>query len=207
MTDPARVLSEFIDAWNRGERPEVDDYLARVPDDMRDDLADQISFFLQQAPTPRYSPETLAEIRADPVVQSVQGALEGDAGLWPVLLPRLRERARLRRDEIVSRLTAMLGIEGQERKANRYLHEMETGTLDPSGVSQRLLDALGQILGVSGTELAQAGDFATLGSSPAPAAAYYRARDDEIEVDAASTLARAADEPPEEVDRLFTGGR
>ena len=26
-----QVLSEFIDAWNAGRRPEVDDYIARVP--------------------------------------------------------------------------------------------------------------------------------------------------------------------------------
>ena len=28
--DPDRILSDFIDAWNAGRRPEVDDYVGRA---------------------------------------------------------------------------------------------------------------------------------------------------------------------------------
>lgn len=209
MTDADVLLSQFIDAWNRGERPDVDTYLERASEDTRDDLADQIGFFLLHAPTPIYSDEARAAIRSHPAVQQVMGALDGEAGLWPLLLPRLRDRARLRRDEVVAKLSEALGIQGKEAKTRRYLHDMEIGALDPRGVSQKVLDALGSILGVSGDELARAGDFPTLGGGPVPAAAYYRARLVEEEMlDVAPALATpGTEDEPDEVDRLFTGGR
>ena len=209
MTDSAMLLSQFIDAWNRGERPDADDYVSRARDDEKPALADQLNLFLQYAPTPEYGEAARAEIRAEPAAQRIASALEGEAGLWPVLLPTLRERARLRRDQIVAQLTEMLDLEGGEKKVRRYLHEMEVGSLDPRGVSQRVLDALGAILGVSGDDLARAGDFETLGGGPPPAAAYYRAR---LEVDALSEMAtpaasRGIEAEPDQIDRLFTGGR
>ena len=209
MSNPATLLSQFIDAWTRGERPDVDAYLNQASADARDDLADQIGLFLQYAPTPAYSDEARTAIRSDPAMQQVTGAIEGEAGLWPVLLPRLRGRARLRREEVVARLGEVLGIQGKEAKMRRYLHDMEIGVLDPRGVSQKVLDALGSILGVSGEELAKAGDFSTLGPSSELAGAYYRLQDRATEpgepVPAAASPARTGE--PDEVDRLFTGGR
>jgi hypothetical protein len=54
-TDRDRILSEFIDAWNAGRRPDVDDYLARVDESERGELADALTAFLRFAPTPGYS--------------------------------------------------------------------------------------------------------------------------------------------------------
>ena len=51
-TDRDRILSEFIDDWNAGRRPDVDDYLARVPEGERDELADQLMSFLTFGPPP-----------------------------------------------------------------------------------------------------------------------------------------------------------
>ena len=54
MTSTEKVLGEFIDAWKAGERPEVDDYLQRVPESDRDELAEQLLSWLSVAPTPAY---------------------------------------------------------------------------------------------------------------------------------------------------------
>jgi len=159
MTDPDRILSEFIDAWTAGQQPEPMDYIERAPADARDALADEIATYLAHAPTPDYSADVLAELMADPAVVELSNAIESDHGLWPTLLPRLRRRASLDRAELAARLAAGLGIEGREADTEKYLAEMERGTLDPRGVSQRALNALGRILGVRPDALPRAGDF------------------------------------------------
>src|SRR3954470_13953937 len=90
-SDRDRILSEFIDAWNAGRRPDVDDYLARVPDEERGELADQLVSFMSFAPTPTYSDAALDAIRAEPVVAAAHAAAEERSGLLPALLTGLRE--------------------------------------------------------------------------------------------------------------------
>src|SRR5258705_585610 len=94
-SDRDRVLSEFIDAWNAGRRPDVDDYVARVPPPERGELADQLISFLSFAPTPAYSDAALEAIRAEPVVAGALAAPGARGGLLPALLARLRERSSL----------------------------------------------------------------------------------------------------------------
>ena len=53
-------------------------------------------------------------------------------------------------------------------RATGYLERLEAGTLDPTRVSRRLLDALGAVLGAPGRALA---DSANLGRAFAPASA------------------------------------
>jgi hypothetical protein len=214
MSTMEQVLSDFIDAWNAGRRPSVREYLKRVPDGpARDDLADQISTWLEVAPTPEYSDAIRAEIRADPVVQHVLGAVGDDAGLWPEVLPALRARAGLSIGAVAARLVDRFGLGGgsQERTAD-YLERMERGELEPTRVSHRLLDALGELLGASGRTLADAATFAG-GLRPASAGGtLFRAEGDAGEwlahdIDALSQMAMSPAPPAmDELDRLFTGG-
>jgi hypothetical protein len=81
--DREQVLSEFIDAWNAGERPDVDDYIARVPAEKQVELAEELIAFLTLAPTPEYSDEALAAIRAEPVVAQAAAAGASRGGLLP----------------------------------------------------------------------------------------------------------------------------
>ena len=93
MSTTEQLLSDFIDAWNAGRRPRVRDYLARLPDGPeRDDLADQLTSWLEVAPTPAYSEPTRAEISRTPALARLRDATDQDAGLWPTLVPTLRER-------------------------------------------------------------------------------------------------------------------
>src|SRR5258706_12423997 len=94
-SDRDRLLSEFIDAWNAGRRPDVDDYVARVPPAERGELADQLISFLNFAPTPAYSDAALEAIRAEPVVAGGLAAPGARGGVLPALLARLRERSSL----------------------------------------------------------------------------------------------------------------
>src|SRR4051812_33965879 len=108
------LLNEFTEAWIAGERPRVDDYIERVPIEDRDELAELISAFLELAPDPDYSSEQLAELRADPTVQKIGELFDSKSGLWPALLPRLRARVELTREQVVARLTELLGVPGRE---------------------------------------------------------------------------------------------
>ena len=210
MTDVDRLLSEFIDAWNAGERPRVNDYLARAPAAQQDELADALGDWLAVAPTPAYDEAALRAIRAEPALRGALAAVDAEAGLWPELLPRLRERAGLSVRALATRLTAAFGLGGQEDRAETYLQRMERGELDPARVSRRLLTR-------SATRSAsRAGSCEAAGGlSPrtgAPAHALFRAERDaaasfEDELDALSRAALTpAPAPMDELDRLFCGG-
>jgi hypothetical protein len=215
MSSPIdQVLSEFIDAWNAGRRPQVDDYLARVAPAERDDLADQLMTWLAVAPTPDYPDAAREEIRADPTVRAVLAATAGEAGLWPELLPRLRERAGLAIRDLAARVVATFALTGEEERTAGYLERMERGDLEAARVSRRLLDALGAALGVSGESLAEAGDLRSGLVRPAAASPGTLWRADGAPSDALAdefaALSRAAmtpaPTPMDELDRLFTGG-
>ena len=214
MTRSDQVLSDFMDAWNAGRRPRVREYLARVPEGAeRDELAEQLGTWREVAPAPRLSDEARAAIRAEPVVQAVMRAVGDDAGAWPATLPRLRERAGLGVRDLAARLVDRLALGGtaEADRAAGYLDRMERGELRSDRVSRRLLDALGDLLGVSGQALADLGG----GGALRPAVAsdmLFRAdgeQGDEImaDIDVLSRAAvTAAPAPMDELDRLFCGG-
>src|SRR3954463_11976710 len=91
-----QVLSEFVDAWNVGRRPDVDEYIARVPAEEQGALGEELATFLTFAPAPAYSDDALAAIRTE--ITSV-GVEEG-RGLFAALLTRLRERLGLSTAEV-----------------------------------------------------------------------------------------------------------
>lgn len=206
MADP-HLLSEFIDAWNAGERPGVDEYLGRAAADDRESLAAEIAVFLTIAPPPEFSEQTLDRLLADPQVTAL-ARMPAELGLWPAVLPRLRRQARLPRDELVGRLAAKLGFPGREAKVHRYYHRMETGTLDPAGVSRRVLDALSSILGASADELIEAGELRGF-ARPLAQGAFGRTYIAEEHTDPGAVAPGAAETAEEwdEVDELFCGGR
>jgi hypothetical protein len=205
-----RLLNEFIEAWNAGDRPQVDAYVERAPEAERNELAGLIGAFLEVAPTPPYSPEQLTELRRDPTVHAI--AQLADEGGEAAPLPRLRERAKLKRDQVVEALARALGHEESKTKIRRYYHWLEIGTITPAQVSQRVVDALADILRVTPNDVEQAGAFFHL--SPEPAADMFLRQDefgddldaiDRLEVTAARSP--VPEESWDEVDRLFLGGR
>lgn len=208
------LLSEFIDAWNAGERPSVRAFLRRVPDgSARDQLATEIEAWLEVAPTPGYSDAARRAIRAEPVVQRVFAAADDGAGLWPIVVPQLRERARLSLPELAARVAQRFRLSpGDEARTAEYLRQLEDGRLEPTRVSRRLLDALGELLGTGSGTLADAGGFGR-GLRPAVGGALFRTEDvdtDRVAADLAvlaeAAMAPAPDRALDEVDRLFLGG-
>jgi hypothetical protein len=211
-TSSDQVLGEFIDAWNAGRRPRVLEYLRRVPEGAaRDELAGQISAWLDVAPAPDLDPAARARIRAEPAVARALAAAGTHAGLWPELLPRLRTRAGMSVGQVALALVERFGLSaGEKERAVGYVQRLEGGELEPARVSRRLLDALGDLIGASGRTLADAG---MLGAPARPAgAALFRAGADAgdgiaKDLDVLGEAAMTPAPPPmDELDRLFAGG-
>jgi transcriptional regulator with XRE-family HTH domain len=211
MSATERVLSEFIDAWNAGRRPRANEYLARVePGPRRDELAGQIASWLELAPAPELDDAARAAIGSDPIVERILAGAGAPAGMWPDVLPRLRDRAGLSLRELAQRVLVRCGLDESEAgRAAGYLERMEHGELAPERVSRRLLEALGEVLGVSGSSIAEAARLGG-GLRPASGGALLRSdgdADDQLLRDL-EELSRAALTParPDELDRLFIGG-
>jgi hypothetical protein len=175
------LFEEYVASFARAEHPDLRAYLERAGAG-RDELAALVDGWLQAAPPPEPSEEEVALTRA---------WLEGQ----PPLV-ELRARRGLRRSDVVRALIARFRLDpAKEEKVDRYLHQVETGSLVPA--EQRLLDALADILRVRTHELL------TLRPRPLPAqAAYYR-----VQPDAAAATPPAASAPPpseaDEIDELF----
>src|SRR3954469_2230199 len=168
MVSIERALSEFIDDWNAGRRPQVDDYLERVDEPDRDELAGQISAWLTIAPAPGYDDRARAARPAEPAFAATVAAMAAEAGLWPVVLPRARERASLSVRELAAKLAAAVGLgRDAEPKTESYLEQLERGELDATRLSRRVIDALADLLRLDPQSLA--------GGGPVRAAPMFRA--------------------------------
>ncbi len=213
MTSIDQALGEFINAWNAGQRPDVDEILDRVPDADREQLADLLSTWLQVAPTPQYGAQARADVDREPALQAAFAAAAESRTPLSARMRRLRERAGLAVDEVAEQVVEAFGLAGQEARTTAYLEELERDQLDVRRLSNRLLDALAAIFGTDRGLLAP-GPFAP----PPPAAAsaaggqLCRAEQDRAQwiaddIDALSEAAMApAPAPMDEVDRLFLGG-
>src|SRR3954470_13202751 len=84
--DREQVLSEFIDAWNAGQRPDVDNYIERVAEPEREQLASELMSFLTLAPSPAYTDADIEAMRLDPIVVSAREAADAGAGVLAPLL-------------------------------------------------------------------------------------------------------------------------
>ena len=194
------LFDRYKAAFEAGGGRDPQPYLEQVAGSDRRELEALIDGYLARGARPRYTPEAFAAAQASPVAQRVMASLTES---WPVLLPRARDRAGILRSELVTRLADALGAAPKRGKVERYYHQMEKGLLEPSGVSDRVLAALGEIVGVSKERLRAAAR--PISPGPGVEATFARAAS---APPAAPSLASARDEPDEwdEVDKLFRGG-
>jgi len=211
MTAIEQLLSEFIEAWNAGRRPDLEAYLERAPEDQRDELADEIETWLMIAPPPAYDEATRAEIAADPILIAALAAGAETVTPWATRVRALRERAGLKIEQVAERLGAALKLPAEPRRTTEYLTRAERGEFDERRLSRRLVTALATVLGADPDELRPAWP------GPALTVQHYRTYSD-APIDQKAlrkqfdAVSRAASVPPpsapplDELDRLFLGG-
>lgn len=169
MADVDGLLRQFIERYESGDPVRPIDVLGQVEGTDRRELEMLLDAYLERAPRRPFSADAFAASPARPLVDDLAQSLEGIAGTWPVVLPRLRARARLRRSELVTRLAAALGVGDREAKVAGYYHAMEQGELDPAGVSDRVLEALARLTGTTAQALRDAATALQPGAGPAAA--------------------------------------
>jgi hypothetical protein len=221
VTDPQQLFREFADRYAAEESADPREYLARAEGTDREELRALIDGFLERAPRREWDAAafrgSMAERAVERAGEAEEEAAEAGAaaapepaGAWPEVLPELRHRARLKRSEVVERLAAALGFSDREARVGEYYHRMEQGLLTPSGVSSRVLEALGGIVGASAEALRGAGEMGEAGAAGGEVFARVGGPTDQASPDVAGEVdASAADAtpaPPDELDRLFTGG-
>ena len=156
MADLDRLLDDFAADYEAGRATDVAALLDGVPAEQRQDPAAYEGSLAQAA------------------VERVYESIEGVSGTWPELLPQLRNRARIKRRDLVERLARSLGFEsGAEiEKVGGYYHRMEHGMLPAEGVSGRVIEALATIVDASAEAIRSAG--ARAGEQAAGGAAFAR---------------------------------
>jgi len=211
-----QLFAEYIAAHEAGgSAPDPHSYLERASTDERSALAARIDDHLASTPRRPWDPAAFEASLSSPLMKGIATSVDGASGLWPALLPRLRNTARLRRREVVERLATDLGVADREEKVARYYHQMETGLLEEQGVSGAVLEKLARILGLSAEALRDAGRaLGPPGAPPGAGSPALFARTTTTEAEYSSEVASAPaspgteeEDPWDEVDELFLGGR
>jgi hypothetical protein len=196
-------FDRFRAAYRTGEEADPQTFLEGLAGSERRELEVLIDAFLLHAPGDADDEQALTAFRASPIGAGLRAAIDARmAETWPELLPRLRNEAELTRATLVQRLAGALGVGDRERKVGGYYHRMEIGDLEPAGVSDRVLEALGRIVGASAERLRAAGS-----APPAQAAGGAVFARVAMPAAAAAPVAQPRREAErDEVDELFTGG-
>lgn len=221
MADLAAIRDEFAAAFEAGESPDLRAFLGRVGESERQELESLIDGYLMTAPRRAWDPEAYERSLAKVAIDRVYDSRDGVSGTWPEVLPRLRNRARILREDLVQRLADALGAGSDSAKVEKigvFYNEMEHGNLPAEGVSERVLTALAGLLDAPVEALRDAGTrrFEAAGGS-APAFARLADADEDFSVASkldelaapaapASPGTQASPAERDEIDELFLGG-
>ena len=215
MADLHLLLDAFKADYEAGRPTNVEAFVDQVPDSQRQELAEMLDTYLMDAPRRRWDPAayegSLAQIAVDRFYESVEGV----SGSWPELLPALRNKARIKRVDLVRRLASALGFESepQTEKIGAYYHQMEHGTLPASGVSGKVVEALAKIVDsdvetirAAGARRAESVDADLAFARTAfPDAEFLEQRSDE-DVTISATAVPSEAPKRDEIDALFLDG-
>ena len=148
----------------------------------------------------------------DPQLERVRRSVQGDSGMWPSMLPRLRERANLGRDELAAQLAEELGQSSDPEKVRRYYHRMEWGQLPGGGVSAEVLESLARLLDADPLELRHSGSLTgrrarNSAQRSRTSQTFARFIGNEVTPTPSHQVNDLPDEPDwDDTDRLFLGG-
>jgi len=205
--------NELEGALRSGLPFDREDPFEGLSDSERIELAERLERFADDWMAAGAEPEA-AQLAAhsDPQLERVRRSVQGDSGMWPSMLPRLRERASLGRDELAAQLAEVLGESSDPEKVRRYYHRMEWGQLPGRGVSAEVLDSLAKLLDADPVELRNSGTLSGRRERPAQprsrtSQTFARFIGSDVSPGQNNPVNDLPDEPDwDDTDRLFLGG-
>ncbi len=214
MADITPLIEEFAADYEAGRPVDVPAFLDRVDSGQRQELAAALDSYLMSAPTRKWDPEAYEGSLAQRAVDTVYESLDEVPAAWQVLLPDLRAKARIRRQDLVRRLANALGFdrEPEIEKVGDYYNRMEHGLLPTAGVSARVIEALAGVLGVEPERIAAAGRREAAAGDAGDVAFARKAFPNAELADADALLAMDMEAAPaeagghDEIDALFLDG-
>jgi len=203
------IFGRYVAACeSAGRAVDPGSYLDEVGGAERDALVVLINAYLDEGvPMPEWDPAAFHGSEAEKLADRLDHALTGEAGEWPVLLPKLRHEVRKPRSAVVAELTQELGVGADaEPRIAEYYHGMESGLLPAEGVTDRVLEALGRVLGCGSGLLRRAGRrFSEAGSQPGGIVFARVSEGEQPELIPDLPPPVPARDTWDEVDRLFRG--
>ena len=205
--------NELEGALRAGLPFDREDPFEGLSDSDRIELAERLDQFADEWITSSREPEA-AQLAAqnDPQLERVRRSVQGDSGMWPSMLPRLRERSSLGRDELASQLAEDLGKESDAEKIRRYYHRMEWGQLSGDGVSAEVLESLARLLDTDPNELRESGSLSgrrdrSTAQRSRTSQTFARFIGSDVTPKQESEVSDLPAEPDwDDTDRLFLGG-
>ena len=193
------LFDQFLEARAAGAQPDPADFIAEAGDEATA-LAGMLTAYLATHAHDDVSEAAMLELAASPELAMPRP--------WPELLPALRERRGILRKKLLLDVTDALNARqpGAAMQVDGYLHELETGRLDPRRVRPAVVDALAKALDAPRALLEAARwiepQFLALGAVEAPAFARRAVAADSV------ALSIGGDQPTPDprIDDLFTGG-
>jgi hypothetical protein len=200
------LLEQYAAAFSEGSR-DPSPYLKQTTGEDRDELEALIELFLLRSAPTKWDRKAFDSSPSRKLADRLANDLNTPPGGWTELLPSLRTRQEIKREDVDRRLAEELEAEDESeaRKVADYYHDMEQGNLDPKGVSDRVLGALSGIYGTAVGVLRRAGEATSPGQ--ASGALYARSPGDAAHLASfewgRDTGINRIKGKPDRIDRLF----
>lgn len=196
------LLERFQAELRRTGEADPRTYLSQVQGAERAELAALLDVTLEHAPDPPFDAARFAAWRESAHGKAAIARVARATGREKSLA-ELRNAAEIPRSKLVAGLVQALGLGEGEPAVRRRYHQLESGQLEPTGVSARVWSALGELLGHS-AETVRAAAGAAGPAAGAAGAVFARTA---ATADAASAPPAPASQEPHdpEVDALFLG--
>lgn len=152
MSQVDNIIEQYAAALQAGEQFEYEQLASELEDFDRRELEARIAMLNRQ-----YSDDTDGVDRTDPRVERLRRSASGLSGVWPSMLPRLRERKNLDRADLARQLAEGLGQPEAADKVEEYYHQLEWGNLPANKVDRSVVKVLSEILEEDEQELWEAG--------------------------------------------------
>lgn len=176
-------------------------------------LQERIEEYLDGDPQVEITAGGLNEPAVRDLTDRVVAELDGSTGGLSRLVTRLRVRRELKFPDVIEALAVALDADESEKaKLEGYYHDIEYGNLPSAGISDAAFEAIARVFQTTGESLKAAARALGPARASATGPVFTRKVEDgafeivSTESDSAQAGAARRSEPPDRIDRLFTGG-